>query len=130
VFCVREAMPAVVLVVDDEPGIRAVLAELLTDEGYRVVVAQDGADALRQIGDAMPDVVLLDLNMPKLNGWEVVERLRALAITLPIVIMTAGQSAAIEAARLGAAAALPKPFAIDDVLTTVERLVPPVDDGP
>jgi DNA-binding response OmpR family regulator len=123
-------MPAVVLVVDDEPGIRAVLAELLIDEGYRVVVAQDGVEALRQIGDVSPDLVLLDLNMPKLTGWEVVERLRALAITLPIVIMTAGQSATIEAARLGAAAALPKPFAIDDVLTTVERLVPPADDGP
>jgi CheY-like chemotaxis protein len=123
-------MPAVVLVVDDEPGIRAVLAELLTDEGYRVVVAQDGVEALRRIGDVSPDLVLLDLNMPKLTGWEVVERLRALAITLPIVIMTAGQSATIEAARLGAAAALPKPFAIDDVLTTVERLVPPADDGP
>jgi CheY-like chemotaxis protein len=122
-------MPAVVLVVDDEPGIRAVLVELLTDEGYSVVVAQDGAEALRRISDALPDVVLLDLNMPKLNGWEVVERLRALAITLPIVIMTAGQSAAIEAARLGAAAALPKPFAIDDVLTTVKRLAPPADDG-
>jgi DNA-binding response OmpR family regulator len=123
-------MSAVVLVVDDEPGIRAVLAELLIDEGYRVVVAQDGVEALRQIGDVSPDLVLLDLNMPKLTGWEVVERLRALAITLPIVIMTAGQSATIEAARLGAAAALPKPFAIDDVLTTVERLVPPADDGP
>jgi DNA-binding response OmpR family regulator len=123
-------MSAVVLVVDDEPGIRAVLAELLIDEGYRVVVAQDGVEALRQIGDVSPDLVLLDLNMPKLTGWEVVERLRALAITLPIVIMTAGQSATIEAARLGAAAALPKPFAIDDVLTTVERLVSPADDGP
>jgi DNA-binding response OmpR family regulator len=123
-------MSAVVLVVDDEPGIRAVLAELLTDEGYRVVVAQDGVEALRQIGDVSPDLVLLDLNMPKLTGWEVVERLRALAITLPIVIMTAGQSATIEAARLGAAAGLPKPFAIDDVLTTIERLVPPADDGP
>jgi DNA-binding response OmpR family regulator len=123
-------MSAVVLVVDDEPGIRAVLAELLIDEGYRVVVAQDGVEALRQIGDVSPDLVLLDLNMPKLTGWEVVERLRALAITLPIVIMTAGQSATIEAARLGAAAALPKPFAIDDVLTTIERLVPPADDGP
>jgi len=122
-------MPAVVLVVDDEPGIRAVLVELLTDEGYSVVVAQDGAEALRQIGDAMPDVVLLDLNMPKLTGWEVVERLRALAITLPIVIMSAGQSAAMEAARLGAAASLPKPFAIEDVITTVERLVPPAADG-
>jgi two-component system, OmpR family, response regulator MprA len=123
-------MPAVVLVVDDEPGIRAVLAELLIDEGYRVVVAQDGVEALRQIGDVSPDLVLLDLNMPKLTGWEVVERLRALAITLPIVIMTAGQSATIEAARLGAAAGLPKPFTIDDVLTTIERLVPPADDGP
>ncbi len=112
-----------VLVVDDDPAIRLLLALLLEEAGYRVLLARDGAEALAQVAAQRPALMLLDLNLPRLSGWAVQRTLQAAAEPLPVVVMTAGQSAATEAARLGAAGHLAKPFDLDTVLALVQRLI-------
>lgn len=120
-----DAMAALVLIVDDDDGIRLTLRDILEDEGYDVFEARDGVEGLEAVEQHNPQIMLLDLNMPRMSGWELFERLQAARIGVPTVIMTAGRRAADEAARLHAAASLAKPFDVDDVLTTVERLLPP-----
>ncbi len=112
-----------VLVVDDDESIRELVALVLEDEGYQVATAADGAQALGQVETFHPDVVLLDLNMPVLDGWQTHGRLRQRLPQLPVVFMTAGQHAAAEAARHQAAGALPKPFDLDVLIATVARFV-------
>ena len=110
-----------VLVVDDDTAIREFVALALQDEGYAVATAADGREALERCAAFGPDLVLLDLNMPGLDGWQTRARLRETAPRLPVVFMTAGQHAASEAARHDAAGALPKPFDLDQLLALVAR---------
>jgi DNA-binding response OmpR family regulator len=117
-------MAAVVLIVDDDDGIRMTLRDILEDEGYDVFEARDGIEGLAAVEGYNPAVLLLDLNMPRMSGWELFQRLKDANIGVPTVIMTAGRRAADEASRLNAAASLSKPFDMDDVLNTVERLLP------
>ena len=117
-------MAAVVLIVDDDDGIRTTLRDILEDEGYDVFEARDGIEGLAAVQGHSPSVLLLDLNMPRMSGWELFQRLQEAHIGVPTVIMTAGRRAADEALRLNAAASLAKPFDVEDVLTTVESLLP------
>ena|ERR1700723_1876997 len=78
-----------VLVVDDELDIRATLAQILREEGFRVREARNGLEALERVAEEEPDLVLLDLVMPVLNGWEVLRTLRAARKELPVVILSA-----------------------------------------
>jgi CheY-like chemotaxis protein len=82
---------ASVLVVDDDQDIRDSLTQVLTDEGFEVTSASNGAEALEAIDRQLPDVMLLDLMMPVVTGWEVLERIRASrsARRLPIVVLSA-----------------------------------------
>jgi two-component system, OmpR family, response regulator MprA len=114
--------PARVLVVDDDPAIRKAVSLLLVDEGYAVQTAANGTEGLAAITAQPPALVLLDLNMPVMDGWALLGHLRDAQITVPIVIMTADQRAPQEAARLQVAGYLGKPFAIDDLLDLVARL--------
>ncbi len=84
-------MGASVLVVDDDQDIRDSLTQVLTDEGFEVTSASNGAEALEAIDRQLPDVMLLDLMMPVVTGWEVLERIRASrsARRLPIVVLSA-----------------------------------------
>jgi CheY-like chemotaxis protein len=115
-----------ILVVDDDPGIREVVALVLASEGYPVVIADDGAEALRVVTQAAPErapgCLLLDMRMPVLDGWGVARELKARGIALPIVVMTAAMDAPGWAAEIGAAAYLSKPFDLDHLLETVERV--------
>src|SRR5206468_13085108 len=90
-----------VLVVDDDSAIRHLHTDLLTGAGYEVEVAADGAEALARVEARRPDIVLLDLDMPRVTGYEVCRRLKAQPSTrfIPVVILT-GESA--ETARLQA----------------------------
>jgi CheY-like chemotaxis protein len=115
------AMPARVLIVDDDPAVTEVLSLLLEDSGYLTSVAFNGQHALESIMKAPPDVVLLDLQMPVMSGWELHYTLRRHGLGLPIVFMTAGQDAMVEATRHGADGYLSKPFDLDDVLEVVGR---------
>ncbi|HET9555375.1 MAG TPA: response regulator [Anaeromyxobacteraceae bacterium] len=112
-----------ILVVEDDPGIRDTIAELLESEGYRVVPARHGGEALELLATLRPDVMVLDLVMPVMDGGQLLARLRADAAlgALPVVLMTGaatwGRKPLPRADHL-----LPKPFELDDLLTAVRRL--------
>jgi two-component system, chemotaxis family, chemotaxis protein CheY len=111
-----------VLVVDDEPDIRATVAEMLEIEGYSVDEASNGADALRAIEASPPDLILLDMRMPVLDGWGFAAELSRRDVDIPIVVMTAARDAARWAAEIAASASLSKPFGFDDLIRTVSEV--------
>ncbi len=122
------AAPALTIVVaDDDPDIRRLVADILRDEGYRVLTAADGQEALALIRRRAPALVLLDLQMPLLTGWDVLERLRAEGIRAPVVFMTAAHRARSEAERHAVAGFLAKPFDVDELLAVVARHAAPAD---
>jgi CheY-like chemotaxis protein len=110
-----------VLVVDDEPGIRDFLCAVLQAEGYNVAVATDGREALERVAERRPDVVLLDLAMPVMDGWCFQKRLREQGLELPLIFMSAGYDAAEQARLHHAAGHLSKPFEVDDMLAAVHH---------
>jgi two-component system KDP operon response regulator KdpE len=111
------AVAPLVLVVDDEPQVRRFLRASLPDQGYRLIEATNGAEALRDAATRGPDAILLDLGLPDLDGVEVTRRLREWS-TVPIVVLSArGQeSDKIEALDAGADDYLTKPFGIGELL--------------
>ncbi len=125
---VTQPLPATarVLVVDDEPTIRRVIAMTLADEGYVVTTAVHGQDALAQVLRERPDLVLVDLHMPVMNGWTFCAEAQRHGLGVPIVVMTAGGQAHEEAARCQVAGSLAKPFNLDVLLDTVARCCPAV----
>lgn len=111
-------MPTV-LVVDDERDIREAMAEVLKDEGYEVVDAPDGAEGLRQLRAHHPSLVLLDLMMPGMNGWEFcAARKRDPDLSdIPVVVISAlGRVSGIDACAF-----LQKPFELDALVSTVRE---------
>ncbi len=118
-----------ILVVDDDPALLATVADLLELEGHRVMRAEDGQAALEAVEQLQPSLILLDMRMPMLDGWEFARQLGNRGITLPIVVMTAAQNARGWAEEIGAAGFLAKPFDIDDLLATVERIRKAQSDG-
>jgi CheY-like chemotaxis protein len=103
-------MNPLVLIVDDEPDIREVLSELLA-AGYRTQTAANGAEAVTQFRLQRPDVVLLDINMPVMNGVEAQRQMHAIDDTVPVLMLTAMQDVDQLATALknGAFGYLPKP---------------------
>jgi CheY-like chemotaxis protein len=127
-FAVPAAVPALTIVVaDDDPDIRRLVADILRDEGYRVLAAADGREALALIRRRTPALVLLDLQMPLLTGWDVLDRLRAEDIRTPVVFMTAASRARVEAERHAVAGFLAKPFEVDELLAVVARHAAPAE---
>ena len=109
----HSATPKRVLIVDDEPLIAELLTEMLIqfDRGYTVEAALTASDALAAVRRERPDVVLLDINMPGVNGLEALRLIKSLDATIPILMVTAAHySAATEALVHGALAYIPKPF--------------------
>jgi two-component system response regulator MprA len=118
-------MSATILIVDDDYGLRATLQAVLEDEGYTVTTAVDGLDALAKLEGETPGLILLDLGMPRLDGYDLAEELvrRGLRPAVPVVVLTADGRAAEKAARIGADDWLAKPFAVDRLLAQVRRLL-------
>ena len=116
-----------VLVVDDEPSIVISVEFLMKREGFEVSVARDGEDALALIGSERPDLVVLDVMMPKLNGFEVCERVRAdpAFADMRILMLTAkGREAEMsKGLALGADAYMAKPFSTRDLVARVKELL-------
>ncbi len=123
-----------VLVVDDEGPVRGFVALALALEGYAVVEAPDGTAALARVHETPPCLILLDMRMPVMDGWEFARRYRALpGPHAPIVCLTAAATEADAAARgtqIGAVASLSKPFDLDDLLVVVGRYGPPPGGPP
>jgi two-component system response regulator MprA len=116
--------PARILVVDDDPRLAATVRRALAYEGYRVETAPDGPAALDAARDRLPDLVVLDLMLPGLDGLEVGRRLRA-ASDVPILMLTARDAVPDRVAGLDAGADdyLVKPFAYDELLARVRALL-------
>jgi DNA-binding response OmpR family regulator len=111
-----------VLVVEDDQDLSALLDLVLSDAGYAVRVAGDGRAALRRVEEEMPGVILLDMRMPVMNGWEFAREFRARhGRACPVVVVTAAENARLRAEEIGADGWLAKPFDLDEVLAMVER---------
>lgn len=111
-----------VLVVDDDVDMAEMIELLLHEAGYRVITAEEGQEALRMIAEEMPHVILLDMKMPGMNGWEFARECRAkYGHRVPIVVLTAAEDARKRAQEIEAEGYLGKPFEIDDLTRTVSR---------
>lgn len=112
-----------ILVVDDEPAIRGLLSLTLEDENYDVETAEDGQAALEQVQARKPDAILLDLMMPKTDGWAVIDRLAEAADSEPIPIVTMSAVDRYQTVgEHGVKAFLSKPFEIDTLLIVLEDI--------
>lgn len=109
-----------VLVVEDEKEIREFVALTLSDEGYEVLQASDGAAALKVLDQHQPGVILLDMRMPIMDGWAFSQAYRQLpAKHVPIIVLTAATDAATFAAQINAEGFLAKPFNLADLIKLV-----------
>ncbi|EHJ91614.1 response regulator transcription factor [Vreelandella boliviensis] len=123
---------AKVLVVDDEPNIVLSLEFLMEQAGFEVVTAEDGEQALARVNDSQPDLLLLDISLPGISGFDVLERLRSEAATalLPIIMLTAhGRDVEREKGMaLGADDYITKPFSTQSLVEKVKALL--IEDQP
>lgn len=119
--------PHKVLVVEDDPSISALLTKALQNNGYTVVNASDGEAALVLCVEERPDVILLDVNLPKLDGFSVAKRLKGVQSLkgIPIIFLTAKDRPAdmIQGIQAGAKHYLTKPFKIEELMSKVSKLV-------
>lgn len=113
-----------VLVVDDEPQILDVVSKYLTREGYQISTARDGEGALTTFNSAKPDLVVLDLMLPKLDGLEVFRRLRAVS-AVPVIMLTAKgeETDRIVGLELGADDYITKPFSPRELVARVKAVL-------
>jgi len=117
--------PVRILLVDDDPGIRLSIRRALEFEGHEVRTAEDGVLALEAIAQETPDLVVLDVTMPRLDGLGVCRRLRTDGNDVPILVLTARQGVSDRVAGLDAGADdyLAKPFALEELLARVRALL-------
>jgi chemosensory pili system protein ChpA (sensor histidine kinase/response regulator) len=122
-----ETLPPLVLVVDDSLTVRRVTQRLLTREGYRVTLAKDGLDALDKLGEELPTVVLSDIEMPRMDGFDLVRNMRSDArlASLPVIMITSriAQKHRDYAAQLGVNHYLGKPYSEENLLALVGHYV-------
>ena len=110
------------LVVEDDPDMLEVIAEILAAEGYGYRTASNGVAAIDAIDEERPAVVLLDMLMPVMNGWQTAEEVHhRYGRTIPIIVLTAAEHAEARAREVEADGVLAKPFEIDDLLHVVSR---------
>ena len=116
-----ESMPLRVLVVDDEPPIRRFLRASLLAQGYDVMEAEDGEKALEEVRRRPPDLLVLDLGLPGIDGLEVIRRLRGDGAAMPIIVLSSRMDEAgkVEALDLGADDYVTKPFGMDELLARI-----------
>ncbi len=120
----KESKP--VLIVEDDLDLLGMVRILLEGAGYRVMTATQGVQALEEIAQEMPGVILLDMKMPVMDGWMFAREFRArFDRDAPIVVLTAAEDARRRAEEIGAEGYLGKPFEIDDLIRVVERYIDP-----
>jgi len=113
-----------ILVVDDEDNLRSMLVAALKYEGYDVVQASDGAAGLRAARESKPDLIVLDVMMPQLDGFAVVKRLREAGDRTPVIFLTARDASEdrVTGLNLGGDDYLPKPFSLEELVARVEAV--------
>jgi len=114
-----------ILIVDDEPDILLMLKMSLEDEGHEVVMAADGQSGLDRLAEHRPDIVLLDVMMPVLDGWGVLERKQRDGDATPVIVLSAKteESDIAKAMSLGATEYVTKPFDLDKVVALVAAVL-------
>ncbi len=114
-----------ILVVDDEEGLRALVATVLQMAGYEVATAVDGEDGVQKALQYLPDLILLDIMMPKLDGWKTLSKLRTYDQTehIPIIMLTArGETDSLfKSEQLKVLDYFIKPFEMDEILTYIKK---------
>jgi chemosensory pili system protein ChpA (sensor histidine kinase/response regulator) len=122
---VKAALAPVVMVVDDSLTVRKITGRLLEREGYRVVTAKDGVDALQQMSESLPRVMLVDIEMPRMDGFDLARNVRGDPRTqsVPIIFISSrtAEKHRSQAAQLGVNAFLGKPYAEAELLQLVAR---------
>ena len=124
-----------ILAVDDDEITRVLLESVLSAIGnVDIVVASSGEEAIREAASLRPDLVVLDVYMPDMNGYELMQKLSAFAETLPLILMTGfgydpGHSI-VKARQAGLKEVLYKPFRLDQLLETIERVLVETDVSP
>jgi DNA-binding response OmpR family regulator len=115
-----------ILVVDDEESVRSLLADFFTPLGYRVITTADGNEALELAAREEPDVILLDVVMPGVDGAEVCKALRASDKTalIPVIMMTGFAGAVIDVSQSAPDDLVLKPFMLSDLLKRVRAIIP------
>ncbi len=120
-------MASKIIVIDDDPVIQKLIALTLRREGYEVVTASNGSEGLRKVQETNPNLVVLDISMPGLDGYQVCQYLRGdpATVNLPIIMVTAMTRPADQrhGFESGADDYLPKPFALADLVTRVQSLL-------
>jgi two-component system, chemotaxis family, chemotaxis protein CheY len=111
-----------VLIVDDDPDIRELLFTALEDEGFEVVPAANGQEGLAIIRTFHPDVIVLDLMMPVMDGWQFATELRARDEDIPIVLLSAARDLKTHAKTLSAAEIIEKPFDLSELLPKIAKV--------
>ena len=118
---------ATIVIVEDTPDIREVVELILAESGYDVISLPNGERCLETVQDCRPDLVLMDLSLPRIDGWEATRRLKADDATsnIPVLAFTAhAQDRALNDARqAGCSAVITKPFEIDDLLRTITEAI-------
>ena len=116
-----------VLVIDDDLPLRGMLAAALRQHGFQVLLAGDGAEGQRALNIHKPDVILLDLAMPEVNGWDFLQRLQETGRMgqIPIIVVSAHLRHDPQAIlQLGVKAIVPKPFNLPDLISIIEHVSP------
>jgi len=113
--------PSPILVVEDDPALREMLTMVLEEEGYTIIQAANGQEALEQVQFVTPALILLDLMMPVMDGWQFLEFIREKAELqkLPVLLLSANREVALTAEQSQVKAYLPKPFDLDRLIAYV-----------
>ena len=117
--------PGRILVVEDDAGLRETLAEVLADDGHEVRVAEDGEAALEALHEWVPELIVLDLMMPRMNGYAFRQAQRELSgmVATKVLLLSAANGVAAAAQQIHADAWLVKPFGLHEVLESVKGLL-------
>lgn len=126
-------MPQTVMVVDDDKDILELARLVLEGGGYRVIAAPSGAEALRTVAGVRPDLILLDINMPGMDGWQVLRLLKVdeRTSTIPVALFSIKSQVRdrVQGLQGGACAYVSKPFACDELLGRVREILDTMKDG-
>lgn len=118
--------PPLILIVDDDRDLLAPVEQALTARGYRVAIAHDGKEALQRLTEVEPQMIVLDMRMPVMDGWEFARVFRErYGRSIPIAVATAAEDSKLRAAEIGANAALAKPFDLARLYEIVSDIAGP-----